>query len=130
MNDIATYIMRFLRRGWVSALLVVILTLLSLLLVQDFEEVSAALRAKVYDPIAWVTLLGALLLGVGMGWSRSPMWRWGWILAACALFPVFFLYISKLPSGEFWALYLICMVGLLVGQWVVPAVLGRSGGRA
>lgn len=96
----------------------------------DSEAIAAALPAKVYDLIAWVTLLGALLLGVGIGWRRSPMWRWGWILTACALFLVFFLYISKLPSGDNWALYLIGLVGLWMGQLVMPAVLGRSGGRA
>jgi hypothetical protein len=44
-------------------------------LVTYVGEIAAALPSKVNDPIAWLALCGALLIGAGMGITRSEARR-------------------------------------------------------
>jgi hypothetical protein len=113
------------RRGGAVAVASARLLLVGLVIVQaaylamDARETVAVLPAKVYDPIAWATLLGALVVGVGIGWSSSHAWRLVWAFLAIALLLLLLLYyVSKLPSGDRWALILMWYVGLLVGLWL------------
>ena len=109
------------RRSWAYA----VLSIWALFVITNIAVLPEA-RAKLYDPISWATLLGALVVGVGIGWSRSAGWRWGWMLTAYAFFAFVFLQLSTLPDQNDRVLMVICYVGLLLGQWLVPGMLGRS----
>ncbi|MFZ1104919.1 MAG: hypothetical protein WAN86_19055 [Hyphomicrobiaceae bacterium] len=91
-------------------------------------ETAAALPSKVYDPIAWLALCGALLIGTAIGFSRSPAWRRGWFILFIAFIPFLVAYTSRggLSNGDSGALVLLYIIGLYAGQLLVPRLLGRS----
>jgi hypothetical protein len=92
-------------------------------------EIAAALPLKVYDPIAWLALCGALLIGTGIGFSRCSAWRRGWFILFdilfVALMPFLIAYAFRLSRGDSGALVLLFVIGLNAGELLVPRLIRR-----
>src|SRR5688572_19910474 len=87
--------------------------------------IAAALPLKVYDPIAWLTLCGALLIGTGF--CRSSAWRRGWFISFDILFvvlmPFLVAYAFGLSRGDSGALVVLYVIGLNAGELLVPRLI-------
>ena len=94
MSDIATYIAAF------------------------AAEFAAALPARIYDPVTWFALIGAVVLGGAV----SPLRRWafalGWGLLCFAALTLEYLYFSPVRRGESAALAFICVIGVVAGRYL------------
>ena len=79
-------------------------------------EIAAALSAKVYDPVAWLALIGGLVLGA-LSNPRRPWWGalgWGVLTAAVLTFESTYLG-SPVPRGHSAALAFVCLIGVVAG---------------
>jgi hypothetical protein len=94
-------------------------------------EILAALPSKASDPLAWLLLCGALLIGAGMGWTRSEGRRGWWLAAFIGVISFTIAYASrlKLPHADSDALIVICVVGLYAG-FLSARLLGRRVSRS
>ena len=82
-------------------------------------EIAAALSAKVYDPVAWLALIGALVLGAFSN-PRRPWWGalgWGVLTAAVSTLKSTYL-ASPVPRGDSAALAFVCLIGVAAGFWL------------
>src|SRR5262245_26619943 len=93
------------------------------------SEFAAALPRKVYDPVAWGALVGALLIGAFLS-GRAGAWH-GWAFAGAtfllilAVLTLEAVYLSgPVPRGDNAALAFIYVIGVVVGSG-----LGRWLGR-
>jgi hypothetical protein len=80
-------------------------------------EIAAALGTKAYDPIAWLALMGALVLGAFSN-PRRPWWGalgWGALTAAVLTLEATYL-ASPVPRGDSAALGIVCVIGVVAGH--------------
>jgi hypothetical protein len=82
------------------------------------SEIAAALPAKVYDPVAWLGLVGALVLGAAVSPRRGWAFALGWGLLCFAVLSLESVYFSS-PArrGDSAALAFICVLGVVAGRW-------------
>jgi hypothetical protein len=82
-------------------------------------EIAAALSAKVYDPVAWLALIGALALGAFSN-PRRPWWgALGWGVLTAAVLTLESTYLaSPVPRGDSAALAIVCLIGVAAGGWL------------
>ena len=80
-------------------------------------EFAAALTAKVYDPVAWVGLIGGLVLGGGIRARRGWAFALGWGLLCLAILTLESVYLSsQVKRGDSAALAFLCVVGVVAGR--------------
>ena len=90
-------------------------------------ELGAALYAKVYDPVAWLALIGALLLGSWTNPQRGWAFALGWgILCFAVLTLASVYYSSQVKRGDTSALACICVVGVVAGRLLGSLFSRRS----
>jgi hypothetical protein len=80
-------------------------------------EFAAALPAKMYDPVAWFALIGALVLGGAVSRRRGWAFALGWGLLCLVVLTLESVYFSS-PArrGDSAALAFICVVGVVAGR--------------
>lgn len=89
-------------------------------------ETAAALFGKLYDPVAWCALIGALLLGSTISRGSAWMVASGWGVLALAVLTLEGAYRSPVTRGDSAALALICLMALLAAQQVAVRLRRRS----
>jgi hypothetical protein len=81
-------------------------------------EIGAAFPGKIYDPAAWLGLLGGLLLGGIIGPGRGWTTALGWGLLAASVLTLESVYLGSVPRGDSASLAIICVVGWTTGQLI------------
>jgi|KBSSwiStaDraftv2_1062776.scaffolds.fasta_scaffold46476_3 hypothetical protein len=94
-------------------------------------ETAAVLPSKVYDPAAWLDLLGALLLGTIVGRATSSrsagiFFALGYGVLAFTVLTLERAYRSPVTRGDSAALAIICLIGSVAGQRVALRLRRRS----
>jgi hypothetical protein len=94
-------------------------------------ETAAVLPSKVYDPLAWLYLFAALLLGTLVGRATSSrsagvLFALGYGVLAFTVLGLERTYRSPVTRGDSAALALICLTGSLAGQRVALRLRRRS----
>ena len=78
-------------------------------------EIAAALSAKVYDPVAWLALIGALVLGAFS--NRSWLGALGFGVLTATVLTLESTYLgSPVPRGDNGALAFVCLIGVVAGH--------------
>jgi|SRR5262245_41104198 hypothetical protein len=79
-------------------------------------EIIGALSTKVYDPVAWLALIGGLALGAFSN-PRRPWWgALGWGVLAGVVLTLESAYLgAPMPRGNSPALAIVCLMGVVAG---------------